>query len=109
MTQLGGGYTCYKCGTYHRTTVLCNCNQTNVGNDGFEFDNSSTCSPENKKSSNTACFIDNDMSDYVGFINFLRRETGMSKTKTLIALEQCRDQVAEILLNWNRAHGKKTS
>lgn len=55
------------------------------------------------------CFIDNDMSDYVGFINFLRRETGMSKTSTLIALEYCRGQVAEILKDWYRAHGKKTS
>ena len=55
------------------------------------------------------CFIDNDMSDYVGFINFLRRETGMSKTHTLIALEQCRGQVAEILNDWYRDYGKKTS
>ena len=55
------------------------------------------------------CFIDNDMSDYVGFINFLRRETGMSKTHTLVALEQCRDEVADVLKNWYRAYGKKTS
>lgn len=58
---------------------------------------------------NAVCFIDNDMSDYVGFINFLRRETGMSKTHTLVALEQCRGQVAEILNDWYRSYGKKTS
>lgn len=27
MTHLGGGYTCKNCGTYHRTTVVCNCKQ----------------------------------------------------------------------------------
>ena len=47
MTLLGGGYTCSKCGKYHRTTVICNCNQT-VGNDGFEFDQNSTIPPDKK-------------------------------------------------------------
>ena len=25
MTHLGGGYTCTKCGMYHRTSVICMC------------------------------------------------------------------------------------
>lgn len=61
------------------------------------------------KETTNQCFIDNDMSDYVGFINFLRREIGMSKTRTLIALEQCKQDVANILIDWNKSQGKKTS
>lgn len=47
--------------------------------------------------------------DYVGFVNYLRRETGMGKEQTLLALEQCKEEIGNIVSNWLRAHGKKTS
>jgi hypothetical protein len=50
-----------------------------------------------------------DPADYVGFINYIRRETGMSKALSLIALEQCKEEIGNIISNWLRAHGKKTS
>jgi hypothetical protein len=50
-----------------------------------------------------------DPADYIGFINYLRRETGMSKTLSLMALEKCKEEIGVIVSNWLRAHGKKTS
>ena len=50
-----------------------------------------------------------DPADYIGFINYLRRETGMSKTLTLMALEDCKEEIGVIVSNWLRTHGKKTS
>ncbi len=47
--------------------------------------------------------------DYVGFVNHIRRETGMSKNQVIFALEQCKDEITEICSDWFRAHGKKTS
>ena len=50
-----------------------------------------------------------DPADYIGFINYLRRETGMSKTLTLMALEDCKEEIGNVVSNWLRTHGKKTS
>ncbi len=50
-----------------------------------------------------------DPADYVGFINYLRKETGMSKTLSLMALEKCKEEIGVIVSNWLRTHGKKTS
>ena len=50
-----------------------------------------------------------DPADYIGFINYLRKETGMSKTLSLMALEKCKEDIVVIVSNWLRAHGKKTS
>ena len=47
--------------------------------------------------------------DYVGFVNYLRRETGMGKNQTLAALEECKEEIGTIISNWLRTHGKKTS
>lgn len=32
MTHVGGAYTCKRCGKYHRTTVVCNCEQQKTNN-----------------------------------------------------------------------------
>jgi hypothetical protein len=50
-----------------------------------------------------------DPIDYVEFINYLRKETGMSKGHVMFALEQCKEGIGDIVSNWLRAHGKKTS
>jgi hypothetical protein len=50
-----------------------------------------------------------DPIDYVEFINYLRKETGMSKGQVMFALEQCKEGIGDIVSNWLRAHGKKTS
>jgi len=50
-----------------------------------------------------------DPADYVEFINYLRRETGMSKGQIMFALEQSKEEIGVIISNWLRAHGKKTS
>jgi hypothetical protein len=47
--------------------------------------------------------------DYVGFVNYIRRETGMGKNQTLAALEECKEEIGTIISNWLWAHGKKTS
>jgi hypothetical protein len=50
-----------------------------------------------------------DPDDYTEFINYIRRETGMSRGQVMFALEQCKEEIGNIVSNWLRAHGKKTS
>jgi len=50
-----------------------------------------------------------DSADYDVFINYIRRETGMSKGQVMFALEQSKEEIGNIVSNWLRAHGKKTS
>ena len=50
-----------------------------------------------------------DPADYIGFINYLIKQTGMSKTLSLMALEKCKEEIGVIVSNWLRAHGNKTS
>jgi len=50
-----------------------------------------------------------DPADYTEFINYIRRETGMSKGQVMFALEQCKEDIGNIVSIWFKAHGKKTS
>jgi hypothetical protein len=50
-----------------------------------------------------------DSADYTEFINYIRRETGMGKGQVMFALEQSKEEIGNIVSNWLRAHGKKTS
>ena len=50
-----------------------------------------------------------DSADYTEFINYIRRETGMSKGQVMFALEQCKEDIGSIVSIWFKAHGKKTS
>jgi hypothetical protein len=50
-----------------------------------------------------------DPVDYTEFINYIRRETGMSKGQVMFALEQSKEEIGNIVSNWLRAHGNKTS
>lgn len=68
--------------------------ETIVGNDGFEFDNSSTMPPNTN---------DDEL------INYLRRETGMSKQSIHKTLYELRKSISNLCRDWYRAHGKKTS
>jgi hypothetical protein len=50
-----------------------------------------------------------DPADYTEFINYIRKETGMSKGQVMFALEQSKEEIGNIVSNWLRTHGKKTS
>lgn len=68
--------------------------KSTVGNDGFEFDNSSTIPPD---------------TDADAFINYLRRETGRSKQSIQSTLFEVKEDISNLCRDWYRTHGKKTS
>jgi hypothetical protein len=72
---------------------------------GIDWDNKKfILSPETK-----LIEFQEDPADYIGFINYLIKQTGMSKTLSLMALEKCKEDIVVIVSNWLRAHGNKTS
>jgi hypothetical protein len=47
--------------------------------------------------------------ELISLINYVRRETGMGKVQSIRALEECKEEIANIVSNWLRAHGSKIS